>query len=175
MVFALLIAVAVHVFLLALPVSLHRDMLPRRTPLHFTITRPLEPSPAPVPEVTQPPDTKSKPEPELSAGSTDSVNIQRSGPSAKEPIPPQKEPDVPGEDIPSAIDRPATAYQPNTRAKSRSTVFDPRLAGKLAEERNRVQKFESTNTDYMTTTGTFVQRGDRCWDVKQLISGDTSS
>ncbi|MCW8126532.1 hypothetical protein [Microbulbifer halophilus] len=79
---------------------------------------------------------------------------------------------APQKDTAGTTERPAT---PESGAKSRSTVFDPNLAKKLARERHKVRKFKSEDDNYRTATGTFVQQGDRCWEVLQLVSGDTSS
>ncbi len=70
----------------------------------------------------------------------------------------------------------ATNYRVDkSGAKSRSTVFDPELLRQLENERNRVHKFESRDTEFTTNTGTFFQRGDRCWEEKQLLPGDIDS
>lgn len=58
---------------------------------------------------------------------------------------------------------------PENGTKSRSTIFDLRLAGKLTYERNKVQKFASGDTEFMTANSTFIQSGDSCAEIRKLI------
>lgn len=68
-----------------------------------------------------------------------------------------------------------TPIESGNGAKARSTVFDPRLAQRLSQERARVPKFKKPNAEYMTTTGTFVQNGDSCSERRALVPSDIDS
>ncbi len=74
-----------------------------------------------------------------------------------------------------ASPEPPQAVQPIPGAKTRSTVFDPRMVNKLKGERNRVRQVRSRDTEFTTNTGMFVQRGDSCWEEKDLLPGDIDS
>ncbi|SHG11567.1 hypothetical protein SAMN04487965_3315 [Microbulbifer donghaiensis] len=88
---------------------------------------------------------------------------------------PRKKPEVAGDRNTQPIDQPGKAWPPEAGAKSRATVFDPRLARKLASERNRVQKFESGNIELMTATGTFIRKDDYCAEIRELVPSDIDS
>ncbi|WP_143731970.1 hypothetical protein [Microbulbifer sp. GL-2] len=64
---------------------------------------------------------------------------------------------------------------PDSGAKRQATVFDPVLEKKLVRERSKVGRFQPTEANYRTATSTFVQVGDRCFDVKDSPPGNTDS
>ncbi|WP_226648276.1 hypothetical protein [Microbulbifer variabilis] len=77
------------------------------------------------------------------------------------------------ENLPSQKD--ATLEVPAASgAKSKAIVFDPKLKRILNQERNRVRPLESSDALYTTATGTFVQLGDKCFDLKDLPAGSDS-
>ncbi|WP_444884897.1 hypothetical protein [Microbulbifer sp. PSTR4-B] len=59
-------------------------------------------------------------------------------------------------------------------AKSKAVVFDPRLKRALDRENNKVRQLQTKDALYTTATGTFVQLGDKCFDLKDLPAGSDS-
>ncbi|MFC6635218.1 hypothetical protein [Microbulbifer taiwanensis] len=170
MILALLIAVALHAMLLTLPLSPDRNPPPYSAPIRITIVQPPVPESAPAPtEAVGPPG-----EPALPTKSESPVGAVNPADTALS-LEKQTVSTAPAEEVSGTIDQPLQTIAPDPGAKSRSTVFDPRLAEKLARERKRVQKFDSRDTEHMTSTGTFVQQGDRCWEVKKLLPDDIDS
>lgn len=167
---ALLIAVTLHAVLLTLPVTLEREPPAERAPINVTIAQPPKPEPVSAPpepvEQSTEPALPAKPEPAAEPADPAPPPAGPKDTARTESRPAQK---APGTVTIEPID------QPETGAKSRSTVFDPRLAGKLDGARNRVQQFDSGNTEVMTATGTFIRKGNRCEEVKKLLPGDIDS
>lgn len=166
---AVVIAVALHGILLTLPVSLYREPPPRPAPLRITISQPPAPEVAPAEPVDHlaEPELPAEPEPPVkTANPVDPVPA-----TPEKPIRTEKKttPPAPQQDTAGSTDRPAT---PESGAKSRSTVFDPRLARELARERNRVKAFDPGDAEVMTATGTFIRKGNHCEEVKKVLPGD---
>ncbi len=76
--------------------------------------------------------------------------------------------------VPTVIN-PQLSVPTDPRAGSQSTVFDPKLEEKLIRDRNKVRKFLPKDARYKTSTGRFVQIGDRCWDVKDVPVSNKNS
>lgn len=174
---ALLIAVALHVILLALPSPLLQDHAARNTTLRLTITQLPEPGPTPVPqaEVGEPAPLGSAPTPPSPARRMDSADTKQRPTKPAESIQRQQEADISHRDKPVSSQQPIEMHPLEGGARSRSTVFDPRLAAKLSHERNQVQKFLSGNTELMTANGTFIRKGDYCAEIRRLIPSDIDS
>ncbi|MFA0811124.1 hypothetical protein [Microbulbifer epialgicus] len=81
----------------------------------------------------------------------------------------------PKPETPSTISTRFMDMPVNFGTESQSTVFDPVMERKLARERSKVPRFEHTEVNYTTATGTFVQVGDRCFDVKDMPPGNRNS
>lgn len=170
---ALLVAAALHLLLLALPISFDLDR-PQRAPILITIAQPPKPAETPVTE-TSPLEDRPPAEEAETIDIPPPANTAKEAPKIENPFTVPENTPPAARTADATVEQPAKPAAPEGGAKSRSTVFDPGLAKKLARERNKVRKFKAEDAEYRTTTGTFVQRGDRCWEVKQLISGDTSS
>ena len=181
---ALLCALALHLLLLAVPQSLNK-LRHRDTPtLHINLIHNTS-QPMPLPKSVEKP--ASKPE------QAEKPREPKKLPTAQQPKPAQKNSapapekarntqrkSSPPQEASTIHNRnPATQTPSPTEkldgAKSRSTVFDPRLAGRLAQERNKVKKFTPRSAEYMTSTGTFIQNGNKCVEVKKLIAIDIDS
>ncbi|WP_288132765.1 hypothetical protein [Microbulbifer sp.] len=76
---------------------------------------------------------------------------------------------VPEKKSQSLTEPPGNSASHSDGAKSRSTVFDPSLSQQLQKARNRVQKFETRDTNQATENGVFIQRGNKCWEFKKLL------
>lgn len=174
---ALLIAIALHGILLTLPSPLLKDQAPRRTAFLLTIARPPEKKATPVPaaDVSEPPNTESAPGPRPSAGKADLSDIGQHRATHEESTRRQKKSAFPRKGNSVSSDQPVEMHRSESGAKSHSTVFDPRLAAKLSHERNKVQKFASDNTEFMTATGTFIRKDDYCAEIRRLIPSDIDS
>lgn len=169
---ALLLALALHAALLLLPLSLDRELPRRNPPIRITIVQPPKPEVVPAPAKTIEPAAATTEPP----AATPAKPASPSKPTKPKPSPATPKPTAEVEKQPAPVQSAGDTRPPpaETGAKSRSTVFDPGLAKKLARERNKVRRFESEDARYRTATGTFVQQGDRCWEVVQLV-GDTST
>jgi len=190
---SLIIALGVHTVLIVIPVTLAPDTTTSiPPPLEITLltTKNTETLPA---SNTEHSTNQAKPQEIMGnkAKSPEKVGLEQSQAitqtDIEERAKPVSRPEVPpaqtGESMPPpkfetfpAVD---TGYMDNVTvdpgAKRQATVFDPLLEKKLARERNKVRKFQPEEANYTTATGTFVQVGDRCFDVKDLPAGNTDS
>lgn len=185
---ALLCALILHALLFLLPLSITTERALHRTPIAVTLTR----TPISLPPATNVPDKHVTKEPhrkqegELAPPKDKEQAAVRKSATPSEPqstIIVQPTP----EEIPQPVtnlteDKVSPAINQNTQgtekvegAKSRSTIFNPRLAGRIRRERNKVQNFTAPSTEFMTATGTYIQHGDRCVEVKKLILSDIDS
>ncbi|WP_445366044.1 hypothetical protein ACJJJB_08295 [Microbulbifer sp. ANSA001] len=186
---SLVIAVAVHIGLLIIPMSIAPDTSPGiASPLEINLlaNKKIE---VPRADDTELPPSHIKPQelegyttettgnnvievtpstPNINGGSI--TNADSSSTISKQIDQPQN-PDHLGMEKPT----PTLEASGDSEARSQPTVFDPVLERKLAQQRNRVRRLERTEAMYTTTTGTFVEVGDRCFNVKDLPPGNTNS
>ncbi|MBB3061396.1 hypothetical protein [Microbulbifer rhizosphaerae] len=176
---SLTIALGVHAALITIPVSLV-PLLPgtaasNKYPLKIILlsSKNTEASQAPN---TDHPTTPAKPrKPERRSAEKSNKAEAGRPPAPSRPDAEIQSKSTPKPETPSTAGTRSMDIPADSGAKSRSTVFDPKLEKKLARERNKVRKFKSRDTEYTTTTGTFVQQGDRCWEVKKSDPSDMSS
>lgn len=171
---SLLIAILLHAALLPLLPSLPTKTRPARNPLQVTITHN---------DRATAPTTDSRKNNQAETP-TDSKARSKSDP-VKEDNTNHPEAEASTTTAPTAMGRSEAIKeaikevlaQPRTTnsAQEPSTVFDPRLAEKIARERNKVKKFKSRDTEMMTVNGTFVQNGDKCYEIRELLPHDIDS
>ena len=180
---ALLIATVMHAALLTLPLEFYSGQSSKPEPIAITLR--YEAAPA-----TQRPEREQRQESSTPGTPvTGSVKNPQTETAKKTTPNPQKKTRA-IKSRPAEIHRPspepadisgsnAHTVQPalptESGAKHRSTVFDPRLSENLAQERNKVRKFKSRDTEYATDSGRFFQKGDSCWEEKNLLPGDIDS
>lgn len=178
----LTLALILHAIFLLLPYSPGSERIRQPSKFQLTLT-------APTPSIEKSPLQSEKTE-------DASQEVSRSEPSKSahpEPIAPQNKQQEPKQNTSQPVAEPkasgAAVEQGNPEippeppkaapstpgAKTRSTVFDPRMTKKLKFERNRVRQVQSRDTEYTTNGGMFVQRGDKCWEEKDLLPGDIDS
>jgi len=165
---ALAAAVLLHIAALGIPfVEREKSREPTRT-IDLTLLKPMakpEPQTAPQPDTTNPPAPRPRAPAERKAPqkiiSTDTLDPAPAAPTAEtSPGPPSQTPATEGDEA------------PHEGARHRSTVFDPRLREQLSHERNKVKKFVPRRAEYMTNTGTFIQHGDTCGEIRELVPQD---
>ncbi|WP_308367997.1 MULTISPECIES: hypothetical protein [unclassified Microbulbifer] len=176
---SLLIATLLHIALLSLPLALPSKTEPANNSIQITIVHNNHKATG----LTAAPYKNDKTE--TAADTTASSKVDSSTGPAKENKPdklnhPPSRPDAtaaaPATSNKNEAITKTTQQLPTTDgAKERSTVFDPRLAKKLARERNKVRKFKSRDTEFMTANGTFVQNGNTCAEIRELVPLDIDS
>ena len=188
---ALLCALILHALLFLLPLSMSTEPVPHRGPMAITLMHGSKPSPpsGANPSKGQAPKESSRKSASALTTSGDQKKIvtreQRAPALTPTLTTTTFEPTTKASPELSkslAPDNSETTNQQNARgheqtggAKSRSTVFDTRLAGRLRRERNKVPIFTAHKVEFMTATGTYIQHGDRCVEVKKLILSDIDS
>ncbi|WP_193165229.1 hypothetical protein [Microbulbifer hainanensis] len=163
----LAIALAFHAALLLIPVTWHLQTAADRRPFEVTIRHIQTPVPKekPTAQRTSPEahkETRTRPE---------TKPEQKAVPKPRQPKIESTQPRI--DTRPEPLSAPPQA--PVEGAKSRSTVFDAGLRNRLEHERNRVKKFTPPNAEYMTANGTFIQRGDYCAEIRELVPQDMDS
>ncbi|WP_445354199.1 hypothetical protein ACJJI5_12525 [Microbulbifer sp. EKSA008] len=171
---SVLIAIGTHIALIVVPVSIAPSPTPRtNTSLEVNLLAPFTSLPSTSPPTAEEPSVVS----EQDTAPTDAVTVtsppisdslNKVKPAKIEEPPPKLEGALEArphsEDLPTA---PRSGRQPS--------VFNPALERKIARERNKVRRYQPTENRYQTSTGTFVQVGDRCFDVKELPATNTDS
>ncbi|WP_237060535.1 hypothetical protein [Microbulbifer sediminum] len=189
---SLTLALCLHVLFIAIPLQQQQRQLAKDKSLHVALTR----SPAtgskettqretgteqdrkttPTTAVTAPDGNTRKPT--IPEAPTDSPE-----PRSETPPAPARKGTATQKPVSRAVSEPVTeapSKQPPTAnnhqgAKTRSTIFDPRLLRQLEQERNKVQKFKKLEAEFMTATGTFIQNGDYCAEIRKVLVGDADS
>ena len=184
---AFIAATILHGLLFTIPVELFEQAPAQPGPIHFEIIQPTRtgtPS-ATVQPVEVDPETSSNPPtdkapPEKNGEQQLSTSQPTAEPATATPAttitmtPPKKATGTTTQNPPAASTE-SSESTPENGAKTRSTVFDPRRLHQLQEIRDRVQKFQTRDTEYTTNNGRFIQKGDKCWEEKKLLPGDIDS
>lgn len=174
---ALLAAVLLHALVFLLPINLDSEIHPPSIPIQLQIV----PAPASPARATSAQEKSARP---AEATQTDPARPDKAGPDptgAEQPPAQRKVAPTPDSQqvVPQTIIETLGERKQlpivEEGAKSRSTLFDPRLATRLEQERNKVQKFEARSAEYMTANGTFIQNGDRCAEIRSLVPSDIDS
>ncbi|WP_323843801.1 hypothetical protein [Microbulbifer magnicolonia] len=159
---ALAIALALHAALMTIPLNKQLTTPAKNHPISITIIR----------KQIAKPQTKQEIINEVAPPQIEYPPAAHESPKADQPIPPTSES---GATKPAPPQRQATDPSMEIGAKDKSTVFDPRLRNRLTQQRNRVQKFAPRSAEFMTSTGTFIQNGDSCAEVRELVPLDIDS
>lgn len=193
LVISLVIALSMHAVLITIPVTLTPDAtidIPPSLQVMLLSSKNIEASPAPETDHSSSPAKPQEVE-RSSPESPDKVQLEQSqatsqpdkqGRAKSVPIP-EVPPAHTGKSMPLPILETFPAvdaeYMDNVTVgpgtKRKATVFDPMLEKRLVRERNKVRKFQPTEANYKTATSTFVQVGNRCFNVKDLPVGNTDS
>ncbi|WP_444913086.1 hypothetical protein [Microbulbifer sp. PAAF003] len=171
---SVLIAIGTHIALIVVPVSIAPDPTPRtNTSLEVKLLAPFTPLPSKSPPTAEEPSVVS----EQDTAPTDAVTVTSPPiPDSLNKVKPVKIEEPPPK-LEGALEaRPHSGDFPTApRSGRQPTVFNPALERKIARERNKVRRYQPTENRYQTSTGTFVQVGDRCFDVKELPATNTDS
>ncbi|WP_444913799.1 hypothetical protein [Microbulbifer sp. TRSA007] len=172
---SVLIAIGTHIALIVVPVSIAPGPTPRtKTSLEVKLLASFTPLPSTSPPTDEEPSAVSKQE--INA-QTDAVPITSPPiPDRLNKVKPAKIEEPPPK-LEGALEaRPHSGDFPTApRSGRQPSVFNPALERKIARERNKVRRYQPTENRYQTSTGTFVQVGDRCFDVKELPATNTDS
>ena len=185
---ALITAAIIHGLLFTIPIEFFERTPKQAAPIYLKIfpPPPRDAEPATPPPATTAPEVPSNP----SANHTLPKRSAAQQPAAIEPTRSQKRSAPPPittratprekstDETPRQVPVPSTEGshpQVESGAKTRSTVFDPRLSQQLDDVRNQVQKFEVLNSEHSTDNGRFVQKGNKCWEERKLLPGDIDS
>ncbi|WP_413661973.1 hypothetical protein ACG1BZ_11875 [Microbulbifer sp. CNSA002] len=171
---SVLIAIGTHIALIVVPVSIAPGPTPRtNTSLEVKLLAPFTPLPSTSPPTAEEPSVVS----EQDTAPTDVVTVTSPPiPDSLNNVKPTKIEEPPPK-LEGALEaRPHSEDFPIApRSGRQPTVFNPVLERKIARERNKVRRYQPTENRYQTSTGTFVQVGDRCFDVKELPATNTDS
>lgn len=186
---SLALALSLHSLFIAIP--LQQQQLLNNKSIHVTLTQPPATGSTGTaqqdsgarkdrttkhPPVTAPNENTEKPAtPEAPTDSLEPRQETPAPPASKDAATQKATQKVVSEPVTAAPAEQPTTADSHQGAKTRSTVFDPRLARQLEQERNKVQKFKKPEAELMTATGTFIQNGNYCAEIRKVLVGDADS